>query len=125
MKSKLLKLKQMFYNYWTFVGMYVTGGVSMFLGVYRHSLGEVLLAASFILSVIGWHMERRRSMKYLSSVKAVSELIKNNNELYEQTKLQHNLIAGLVSERNDLKLKLKNAKMESARLRNNGGRKDE
>lgn len=125
MKSKLLKLKQMFYNYWTFVGMYVTGGVSMFLGVYRHSLAEVLLAASFILSVIGWHMERRRSMKYLSSVKAVSELIKNNNELHEQTKLQHNLIAGLVSERNDLKLKLKNAKMESARLRNNGGRKDE
>ena len=125
MKSKLLKLKQMFYNYWTFVGMYVTGGVSMFLGVYRHSLAEVLLAASFILSVIGWHMERRRSMKYLSSVKAVSELIKNNNELHEQTKLHHNLIAGLVSERNDLKLKLKNAKMESARLRNNGGRKDE
>lgn len=129
MKSKLLKLKQMFCNYWSFMTMYVAGGVLLFLGVYRHSLVEVIIATSFVLSAFGWHMEKRRSMNYLSTLESVSEnndvLIKNNKELYEKNQEQQNLIEGLISDTKDLKLKLKNSKMESARLRNKGGRRDE
>lgn len=113
-------------NYWSFMTMCVAVGVLLFLGVYRHSLVEVIIATSFVLSAFGWHMEKRRSMNYLSTLESVNDvLIKNNKELYEKNQEQQNLIEGLISDTKDLKLKLKNSKMESARLRNKGGRRDE
>ena len=54
-----------------------------------------------------------------------NELITINKELSTKNQEQSNLIGGIISENKDLKLKLKNAKMEASRLRNNGGKKNE
>lgn len=129
MKSKLLKLKQMFCNNWPFIAMYVAGGVSLFIGCYRHSLVESLLALAYVLTALGWHKEKKKSMTFSSIVDGVMEnndvLITINKELSTKNQEQSNLISGIISENKDLKLKLKNAKMEASRLRNKGGKKDE
>lgn len=129
MKSKLLKLKQMFCNYWPFISMYVAGGVSLFIGGYRHSLIESLLALAYILTALGWHKEKKKSMTLASIVDGVmknnDELITINKELSTKNQEQSDLIGGIISENKDLKLKLKNAKMEASRLRNKGGNKHE
>ena len=54
-----------------------------------------------------------------------NELITINKELSTKNQEQSNLIGGIISENKDLKLKLKNAKMEASRLRNKGGKKNE
>lgn len=129
MKSKLLKLKQMICNSWPFITMYAVGGVSLFIGGYRHSLIESLLALAYVLTALGWHKEKNKSMKFASIVDGVmknnDELMTIYNKLSDSYKEQQNLISGIISENKDLKLKLKNAKMEASRLRNKGGKKDE
>lgn len=129
MKSKLLKLKQMICNSWPFITMYAVGGVSLFIGGYRHSLIESLLALAYVLTALGWHKEKNKSITLASIVDGVmknnDELITINKELSTKNQEQSNLIGGIISENKDLKLKLKNAKMEASRLRNKGGKKNE
>lgn len=129
MKSKLLKLKELTLGDMFFVLMYVGGILSILNSATRNDWSHLLCGCSFILAVIGWSIEKRKTSNFLSAFDAISEnndvLIKNNKELYEKNQEQQNLIEGLISDTKDLKLKLKNAKMESARLRNKGGRRDE
>lgn len=129
MKSKLLKLKQMICNSWPFIAMYVAGGVSLFIGGYRHSIFESLLALAYVLTALGWHKEKTKSKKFASIAEGVMEtndkLITINKELSDNNKEQSGLIGGLISENKDLKLKLKNAKMEASRLRKKGGKNNE
>lgn len=129
MKSKLLKLKQMICNSWSFILMYAVGGVSLFIGGYRHSLIESLLALAYVLTALGWHTERKKKEHALSIIDGVmknnDELMTIYNKLSDSYKEQQNLVGGLISENKDLKLKLKNAKMEASRLRSKGGKKDE
>lgn len=119
----------MFCNYWPFILMYAAGGVSLFIGGYRHSLIESLLAVVYVLTALGWHTERKKKEHALSIIDGVmknnDELMTIYNKLSDSYKEQQNLIGGLISENKDLKLKLKNAKMEASRLRSKGGKKDE
>ena len=129
MKSKLLKLKQMFSKYWPFIVMYMAGCIFLFIGVWRHSFVEFVLSIAYLCSAIGWHLEKMRSVKLTSISDGVMEnndkLITINKELSDKNKEQFDLIRGLISENKDLKFKLKNAKMETSRLRKKGGNNNE
>lgn len=119
----------MFDSYWPFIAMYVAGGVSIFAGICRHDMVECCLSVAYVLAAIGWQVERKKKEKALFIANGVmknnDELMQINKELSTKNHEHTNLIGGLISENKELKLKLKNAKMEASRLRGKGGKKDE
>lgn len=132
MKSKLLKLKEKFGKMtssdWCFVSMYVFGSLAVGYCIAKMDLFGLFLSLSYVIAVDGW----RRSVVKGKKIEAVADIALEHNEkltcindeLKEQFDHQLLISQGLISENKDLKLKLKNAKMENSRIRK-GGKKNE
>lgn len=124
MKSKLLKLKELTLGDMCFVLMYVGGSLSILNSATRNDWSHLLCGCAFILAVIGWSIEKRKTSNFLSAFDAISEnhdkLIEINKELSDKYKQELQIVQGLISENKDLKVKLKSAKMENSRIRKGG-----
>lgn len=114
---------------WCFVVMYLTGFESVFMSGVKHSWCLLGVSAAYLFAVYGWDKSRKLNKKHdkLNGeiLSTNNDLVKLNEDLISECNKKDGLIQGLISETNELKYKLKNAKMESARLRNKGGRRDE
>lgn len=114
---------------WCFVIMYLTGFTMSFVSGVKHDWYLSIISVAFLFAVCGWNKSVNFTRKLIdtndSMLKTNNELLDINEKLKSLDKEKDNLIQGLISEVNELKYKLKNSKMESARLRNKGGRRDE
>lgn len=124
MKSKLLKLKEMTAMDWVFVSMYAVGMVSIVHAVCARDWPDCLVSILYMLAVYGWSVTYKRMRNVTVSYDAVSEsndkLIVINKELTDRYNEELSLAQGLISENKELKMKLKNAKMENSRIRKGG-----
>lgn len=125
MKSKLLKLKDKTAKEWCFIFCML---VCITATCYALVIGKYI-EASFAIAVLCWY----KAVKELKVLRAIIDdlsktndvLIVNNKEMSDRYNEQLSVSQGLISENKELKLKLKNAKMEASRLRKNGGKKHE
>ncbi len=129
MKSKLFKkLKELSLKEVSFFMMYAVGSFSIGHNAAVCDWPHCLSSCAFMLAVLGWQMTSHRLVRVLSSVdvicKSNEELITVNKELSEKYKQELLIAQGLISENKDLKLKLKNVKIENSRIRK-GGSKNE
>lgn len=129
MKSKLFKFKVDWLKEASFYLMYVAGLMSIGYNAVMHDFAHCLSSLSFVLAAYGWMVEHRLFKNAMSACDSISnannELIITNKSLNDEYKQEVSIVQGLISENKELKLKLKNAKMENSRLRKKGGNKNE
>ena len=126
--SKLFKFDGAWLKGASFYLMYAFGCLSIGYNAGMHDWAHSLTSLAFVLAVYGWRRSYSGFTKVLSSCdvicKSNDELITVNKELSDKYKEELSIVQGLISENKDLKLKLKNAKMENSRIRKGGSRNE-
>lgn len=129
MKSKLLKkLKKISSKEVSFFLMYVFGCLSIGYNVGVHDWPHSLSSLAFVIAVLCWQRTSNVLTKVLSSCDVIcrsnDELITVNKELSDKYKQELSIAQGLISENKDLKMKLKNERIENSRIRKGGNRNE-
>lgn len=124
--SKLFKFKGAWLKEAGFYLMYVFGSLSIGYNAGMNDWAHCLTSVAFVLTAYGWRRTYLGLTKVLSACDCIcntnDELIVMNKELSDKYKQELSIAQGLISENKDLKLKLKNARMENSRIRKGGSR---